>query len=112
MNLSDLKESDLVEIVRLYEQYVGDGRGYDDAMFQQKPEWVLDDLKTGRNDEYRIGSRWDYNSKLHFRTDFKGNLSVWFNPNFNPEDRETPECKEAEIAGEEFTKAAMAYLNK
>jgi hypothetical protein len=112
MKITEFEEPNLLEIVRLYEQYVGFGRSYNEAMFHQKPALVLDDLKKGRNDEYRIGSRWDYNSKLHFRTDFKGNLSVWFNPNFVPEDRETPECIEAENAGEEFTKAATAYLNK
>ena len=110
MRLDELKEENLVEIVRLYEEHCGFGREFQRAMFQQ-PGSVLELLKKQGGGEYRIGSKWDGHSKIYFEADSDDNVTVRFNSNFDPRDRQGPEYEAAEAAGKEFVKAAMQYLN-
>jgi hypothetical protein len=113
MKLDDLREEHLVEVVRLYEEHCGPGRdirNFRDAMYQT-PSMVLEHLRKHGGEEYRIGSRWDSNSKIYFETDSEGNVAVRFYSNFDPRDRQGKEYEEAEKSGETFVKAAMQYLS-
>ena len=110
MRLEDLTEQHLIEIVRLYELHCGFGREFREAMFQQ-PNTVLQHLKEQGREEYRIGSKWDGNSKIYFETDLGGNIIVRFYPNFSLLDGKRRKYKVAEKAGEEFVKATMQYLS-
>ena len=110
MKLDNLREEHLVEIIRLYESYCGFGREFREAMYQW-PEAVLHHLREQRREEYRIGSKWDGNSKIYFETDLGGNIIVRFYPNFSLLDGKRRKYKVAEKAGEEFVKATMQYLS-
>jgi hypothetical protein len=110
MKLENLREQDLVEIVRLYEEHCGFGRDFRDAMYQ-RPSTVLEHLREQGREEYRIGSRWDSHSKIYFETDFEDNVVVRFNSNFDPRDRKAKQYRDAEKSGEAFVKAAMQYLS-
>jgi len=115
MKLDNLKEETLVEILRIYEENCGFGRPFREAMYQ-RPKTVLEHLKQHLKrwdyEEYRVGSKWDINSKIFFERDFDGNITIRFSSNFLPEEREGPVYEEAEKAGEEFVKVAMKYLNE
>ncbi len=111
MKLDDLKKEHLVETLRLYEEHCGSGRSFIDAMYQE-PETVLGHLRKHRSRDYRIGSRWDEQSKIYFETDFEGNVVVRFNSNFHQRYRQGPKYEEAEQAGKEFVKVVMEYLSR
>lgn len=111
MKLDDLREENLVEVVRLYEEHCGFGRNFREAMYQ-RPSTILEHLRKQHQEEYRIGSKWDGHSKIYFETDSEGNVTVRFNSNFDPQDRKGKDYRDAEKAGQEFVKAAMQYLSQ
>ncbi|GEM_PF-3478109 len=109
MKLEELTERDLVEIVRLYEEYCGFRRDFRQALYHHTPSQVLGGLRELRFLEYRIGSRWDSNSKVYFKVD-RGKVIVSFNLNFDPKDRAGPEYEKAKLAGERFVRKVREYL--
>ena len=114
MKLDDLKEEHVVYIVSLYEQHCGWGRTFEDILFADPIlalKRIKEDVSRSGTAEYRIGSKWDANSKLYFESDRSG-LCVRFNSNFDPRQRKGKEYSAAERAGSLFVKAAMEYLNK
>ena len=74
------------------------------------PQDTRMDMRMRGIGEYRVGSRWDSNSKLFFETDLEGNLVVRFNSNFHPSSREGERFEDAEKSGDEFEEAAKQYL--
>jgi len=50
-------------------------------------------------------------NRIYREADSDDNVTVRFNSNFDPRDRQGPEYEAAEAAGKEFVKAAMQYLN-
>jgi len=110
MKLEDLTEQHLVDIIKLYEKYCGFERDFREAM-QQSPSNVLEHLRKQEREEYRIGSKWNGHSKIYFETDFKGNIVIKFNSNFDPEDRKGKKFKEAEKLGRLFVNVTRQYFN-
>jgi hypothetical protein len=113
MKLDNLKEENLIEIIRIYGEHCGYGDGFREVMYQN-PGTVLENLKKNLKrgyEEYSIHSRWDIRSKLFFAIDRESNLSVSFNPNIHPDDLGEDTFEEAINAGEKFVEAAMKYLN-
>ena len=110
MKLEDLTVQHLIEIVRLYEEHCGFKRSFEDAMLQM-PSTILEHLRNYGFGNYRIGSKWDFHSKINFGTDSEGNVTVGFNSNFDPRDRQGERYEEAQKSGEDFVKAAKGYLN-
>ena len=109
MNIKDLKPKHLVEIVRLYEQYCGRGRDFERALYTS-PKQMLSHLKEDCDIDYRIGSKWDSNSKLCLKYDIDGTISVWFNSNFDPHYRTGQRYETAEKAGQDFEDTVKNYL--
>ncbi len=117
MKIADLKEQDLVEIVRLYETHCGDGRAFEDRMFYP-PDFLLADIKKSIVSiagcaECRVGSRWEGHSKIYFETeeiDGEERIVVRFSPNFDPSQRTGSRYKTALKAGEAFEQAVETYL--
>jgi hypothetical protein len=110
MKLKDLTEQHIIEVLRLYEEYCGFERTFRETMYTS-PGYVMEQLKTECSLEYRIGSKWDGQSKIYFDVDFQENVSVAFNSNFDPRDRKGKDYQIAEKKGKEFVKVAMQYLN-
>ncbi|HLD43738.1 MAG TPA: hypothetical protein VJB08_07185 [Candidatus Nanoarchaeia archaeon] len=109
MKLDDLKEEHLLEIIRMYEEKCGRGRPFDDVM-RMPPSEILRRIKEGRSPpEYRVGSRWDGNSKIYLETDADEHLVVRFYHNLVYSPKST--SKQAEKAGEAFERAVKRYLN-
>ena len=65
MKYENLTKENLVEIIRLYEEHCGLGRDFQLVMHQGS-EGILSHLKRNSGVEYRIGSRWDSQSKIFF----------------------------------------------
>ena len=110
MKLENLTEQHLLDIIRLYEQHCGFGRGFRETMYQI-PSAVLESLRENKREEYRIGSRWSGHSKIYFEANRAGDITIRFNSNFDPKDRSGQEYNEAEIAGEIFVQETMKYLD-
>ena len=119
MKLEDIKEEHLVKIVGLYEQHCGEGRNYADVMCHP-PERALIELKENfaiyNISPFRLGSKWDWGSKLCFRKNDEGEIEVQFSPNFDPREdkgmgRGKDEYEAAEKAGKDFQEAVRKYLS-
>jgi len=89
---------------------VASGRDLKHVMYQRFST-VLEQLKKGGKEEYRIGSKLDYHSKIYFETDSEENIIVRFNSNFDLRNQRGGKFEEAEKSGEAFVKVAMQYLN-
>ncbi len=111
MKLEDLTQENLMEIVRVYEEICGYGRDFRKAMYQE-PASVLENLRLEKQGDYRIGSKWDGNSKLFLNVDHNNHVEVSFNSNFDPRERKGKKYDEAEKAGQEFVSRVNNYLRK
>jgi hypothetical protein len=103
LNINNITEDHVAEILRLYQEILGGNISI------LRVVDLLNDLKNGRGDSYydgyRIGSRWTNHSKLYFKHDLEGNLTALFNPNFDPQDKDSESYKKACKAGQSFQEA-------
>ena len=75
-------------------------------------KYLTEDIKKNHLANYRVGSRWDMNSKLSFNADWPSEeIAPGFNPNFDPGDRESEEHDEAVGAGKLFKEKSLEYLS-
>ncbi len=112
MKLNDLKESHLIEIVKLYDKHCGIGLSFDELMYHHDASSILKELKEEckKGDvEYSVISRWSMRSKLFFSIAFGNEIEIRYSSNL---DRDDSDFAEAEKAGEEFVKVAMQYLSQ
>ncbi len=108
MLAKDFKLEHVEKIFELYEECVGPSN----IKISISPGMVLDDIKKNHLANYRVGSRWDMNSKLSFNADWPSEeIAPGFNPNFDPGDRESEEHDEAVGAGKLFKEKSLEYLS-
>lgn len=110
MKINDLKEEHIMGILGIYEEHCGFGRKLENVIYEN-PSSIIEKLVKLKFLEYRIGSRWDGNSKLYLQIDLDGNLTVGFNSNFDIKDRNGKKYEEAQKAGNNFTECTAKYLD-
>lgn len=110
MKVKDLKARDLREIVKIYEKHCGNDRTFEDSMCDT-PTGVLKELKKG-GDDYRIGSKWNFDSKIYLLRGRENEFELDFYHNFYIKDRHGKEYEECVAAGRKFIQEANEYLRK
>ena len=111
MKLDDLTTEHIIEVHRLYEEHVGSQEIDFERRMYCTPDGFLKELKGKRRGEnYRIGSRWTFHSKLEVGVDNEGNISFEFYENFDSRNREGERYDEAVAGGRAFESAVETYL--
>ena len=109
MKAEEFKLEYVKKIMELYSECVGSSMINDLSaknILQDIQKWKVDD-------GYRVGSRWTGHSKLTFRKKYPHkDIIPEFNPNFDPQNRDSEYHKEAIEAAELFEKKSLEYLTK
>ncbi len=108
MIAKNFKLEHVEKIFELYDCYVGPSN----IDIVVSPREVLEDIqRKNLSQGYRAGSRWNPNSKLEFNIHWNSeNVTLGFNPNFDPKIRNTKKHQEAVSAGKLFQEKFTEYL--
>jgi len=114
MKLDDLTSENIEKIFEIYARNcIKEGADplavitWDKEYGGDRSKPIIEDIKTGQA-SYRVG----VNSKIKLYVNRQtGNVDIMFNPNFAPEQRDSPKYFEALEAGKKFEEEVREYLN-
>lgn len=110
MKVHKLTQQHIDQIAELYEKYCGNPSNV--LCIKQETVERIKALVMSGNASWRIGSRWDAQSKLNINLVKDNEIDVEFRPNFDPKDRKRTEYQAALRAAVEFRDAVRSQIFK